>query len=274
MSAWPRSSGELWGAARAVFNVLLCIFLVGPMIVVIIVSFSSSKFLTFPPPGFSLQWYEALLANPQWVRSFWVSIQIMVPTSILATAIGTAAAFGIHRGRGPVFMAVGAAIMAPLVIPGIIVAAAIYGVFRAVSLDGTLTGFIIAHTALTVPFVVATVLPSIRLLDERLELAAYTLGATPAIAYRRIVLPLILPSIVSGLLFAMVICFDELIVSLFLSKPRLQPVAVRMYSDVLGNVDPTISAIGTLIFAFATFVLFVDSMVRGLQARRLGNENR
>jgi putative spermidine/putrescine transport system permease protein len=264
-----RTSADLWGAARASFNVLLCIFLLGPLVVVVIVSFSSARYLTFPPPGLSFQWYEKLFGDPNWAASFWASVKIMVPTGILSTIIGTAAAFGLHRSRSGLGRLVAGVVMAPLVVPGIVAAAGIYGVFRIWHLNGTVTGLVLAHTTLTVPFVVATVLPAIKMLDQRLVLAAYTLGASPAVAFRRIVLPLIGPAVVSGLLFAMIISFDELIVSLFLSTPHLQPVTVRMYSDVMGSVDPTISAIGTLIFVLSLAVLLIDNLLRTKLERRV-----
>ena len=115
---------------------------------------------------------------------------------------------------------------------------------------------------LTVPFVLSTVLASLSMIDEQLERAAMTLGATPWSAFWRIVLPLALPGILSGLLFALVISFDDLIVSLFLSSPTVRPVSVQMWSDIRGEVDPTISAVGTIIFCVSLLVLVAESLIR------------
>jgi putative spermidine/putrescine transport system permease protein len=226
----------------------------------------------FPPPGFSMQWYRKLFGDPAWVDSLLTSLEIVVPTGLLAMTVGTAAALGLARSKFPGKRLVVGLLMAPLVVPVIIIAAAIFGVFRVWDLNGTLAGFILAHTVLTVPYVLSTVLTSLQMVDEQYEKAALTLGAPPWVVFRRIVLPLILPGVLSGLLFAMVISFDELIVSLFIGSPTFRPVTVQMWSDVLGDIDPTIAAVGTLLFLFSLFVLLLESIMRrvGFESPLLG----
>jgi putative spermidine/putrescine transport system permease protein len=158
--------------------------------------------------------------------------------------------------------------MLPIVVPAIITGAALYGVYRGLGLNGTLTGLIVGHTVLILPYVVATVSASLRGLDARLEDAAATLGASPWTGFRRVTLPLLMPSVLSGLLFAMVVSFDELIVSLFVSTARVRPVAVQMWSNVRGDFDPTIAAIATLCFVFALVSLLLEMVLR----RRTGTE--
>ena len=121
---------------------------------------------------------------------------------------------------------------------------------------------ILGHAAISTPYVVFTVLGSLRMVDRRLDDAALTLGATPFQAFRRITLPLILPAVLSGMLFSMVMSFDDLIISIFISSPTVRPVAVQMWSDVRGDVDPTIAAIGTLVLAFSLIVLVLETIVR------------
>jgi putative spermidine/putrescine transport system permease protein len=262
----------LWRWLRIVVSTLLVIFLIAPMVIVVIISFSSAPFLMFPPPGFSLQWYHKLFADPAWVDSLTASVEIVVPTGILAMILGTAAALGLSRSNIPGKKLIMGLLMAPIVVPVIIIAAAIFGAFRFWSLNGTLTGFILAHTMLTVPYVVSTVLASLQMVDEQYEKAALTLGASPWVAFRRIIFPLILPGVLSGLLFAMVISFDELIVSLFIGSPTFRPVTVQMWSDVMGDINPTIAAIGTLLFLFSLLVLLSEAVMRraGFAAGRGG----
>jgi len=224
--------------------------------------------LQFPPPGFSLRWYRNIIDDPAWTDSIWVSIQVLVPSAGLATLFGTAAAHALVRGRVPGGSFIGAALMLPIIVPGIITAAALFGVYRGLGLNGTLTGLIIGHIVITMPYVVATVSSALRTLDGRLEDAASTLGAGPWAAFRRITLPLLMPAILSGLLFAAVASFDELIVSLFVSSARVRPVAVQMWSNIRGDLDPTIAAIASLCFAFALLALTLDSILR----RRSGME--
>jgi putative spermidine/putrescine transport system permease protein len=160
-------------------------------------------------------------------------------------------------------------LMAPLVVPVIITAAAIFGAFRVWGLYGTLSGLILAHTVLTIPFVLSTTLASLRMVDRALESAALTLGATPWRAFRRITFPLILPGVLSGFLFALVISFDELTVSLFISTPDVRPITVQMWSDVRGSVDPTITAIASSLFLFTLTVMLLETvMSRRVRGRR------
>lgn len=251
-----------WGRLRAVICILAAIYMIAPLFIVIAISFSSAPFLTFPPPGFSLRWYENMFGNPVWARTLITSVKILVPTAILATVLGTAAAYSLARAKFPGAIFVQGLIMAPLVVPVIITAAGIYGVFRAWGLSGTLGGLILAHTILTIPYVFATVSAALSVIDPRLEDAAATLGAPPWARFRRITLPLVMPAVLSGLLFAMVISFDELIVSLFISTAAVRPVTVQMWSNIRGDVDPTIASVATVLFIFSLAVLLLDHLMR------------
>jgi len=256
----PRAD-HVWPYLRAVICAAILIFLISPMVIVVIVSFSSAPFLTFPPPGFSLQWYNKLFSLPVWIDALSTSAIVMVPSALAATAIGTAAAVGLARGRLPGAGLIAGLVMAPMVVPVIITAAAMLAVFRQWGLQGTVLGLILAHATLATPYVVFTVLASLRLVDDQLESAAMTLGATRWRAFWRVTFPLILPAVLSGLLFAMVVSFDELVVSIFLSSPTVRPVTVQMWSDVRGDVDPTIAAIGAIILAFSVCALLLETVL-------------
>jgi putative spermidine/putrescine transport system permease protein len=253
---------SIWFSLNVVLCTAISIFLIAPMVIVVIISFSSAQFLTFPPPGFSLQWYQKLFGTPVWMDSLATSIKIMVPSSVLATLMGTAAAFALARNEFPGKSLITGLIMAPLIVPTIIIAAALLGAYRSWGLLGTYTGLILAHAAIATPYVVFTVLGSLRMVDKRLDDAALTLGANRFQAFRRVTLPLILPAVLSGMLFSMVMSFDELIISIFISSPLVRPVAVQMWSDVRGDVDPTIAAIGTLVLAFSLVVLVLEVFLR------------
>jgi putative spermidine/putrescine transport system permease protein len=253
---------SMWRALQSALCAAMVVFLIAPMAIVVVISFSSAPFLMFPPPGFSLQWYDKVFSLPVWADSLSTSFRIMIPSSILSTLLGTAAAFGLARGRFRGKGLISALILAPLVVPIIITAAALLGAYRAWGLLGTHTGLILAHAAMSVPYVVFTVLGALKLVDPRLEDAALTLGATRWQSFHRITLPLIMPAVLSGLLFSMVMSFDELIISIFISSPTVRPVTVQMWSDVRGDVDPTIAAIGTLILSFSLLVLLIEALLR------------
>ncbi len=265
-----RYSAKFWGGIRGVINALLVVYMLAPLAVILIISFSSALFLTFPPPGFSLQYYEKMFYNPTWTRTILTSIKIMVPTAIIATVLGTAAALALSRMQSRWVLVIRGILMAPLIIPVIITAAAIFGVFRIWGLYGSLSGLIIAHVILTLPYVMSTVSANLMVFDSRLEDAAANCGAPPFTAFRRITLPLIAPSVLSGMLFAMVISFDELVVSLFLSTPTVRPVTVQMWSNIRGDTDPTIAAIATVLFLFSLFALLIDGLARRKSGRAPG----
>jgi putative spermidine/putrescine transport system permease protein len=255
-------SDRLWPSLRGAICAMLAVYMIAPLVIVVVISFSSAPFLQFPPPGLSLQWYRRMLSTAAWLDSLTTSVEIMLPAATLATMLGTAAAVGIARGRFPGAAVIGGLLMAPMVVPVIITAAAVFALFQAWGLYGTLTGLILAHTLLTIPYVMATTLGALEVVDQRLEHAALTLGATPWRSFWRVTFPLILPGVLSGLLFAMVISFDELIVSLFISTPEVRPVTVQMWSDIRGDVDPTISAIATVLFLFSLAILLLESLLR------------
>ena len=263
-------SAKFWGGLRGVINALLVVYMLSPLVIVLVISFSSALFLTFPPPGLSMQWYDKMFSNPTWSRSLITSLKIMIPAAAISTIIGTAAALALSKMQSKWALFLRGILMAPLIIPVIITAAAIFGVFRIWGLYGNLQGLIIAHVILTLPYVLSTVSANLVMFDNRLEDAAANCGAPPWTTFRRITLPLISPSVLSGMLFAMVISFDELVVSLFLSTPRVRPVTVQMWSNIKGDTDPTIAAIATVLFLFSLMALLADGIARRKSGRAAG----
>jgi len=251
-----------WTILRRLVCGLVIVYTIAPLLIIAILSFSAAPFLTFPPPGFSLQWYEHVVNDPVWVRSLTTTALITIPAAFLATAIGTCASVAVARGNIPFPSVVSGFVMMPLVVPTIITAAAIFGAFRPWGLQGTYGGLILAHVLLTIPYVFSVTLAALRTVGPDVEGAALTLGASPLRVLLRITVPMIGPGIMSGLLFAAVMSFDELVVSMFLSTPQIRPVTVQMWSDVLGAVDPTISAIATSLFVFTLLLLLVDHLVK------------
>jgi putative spermidine/putrescine transport system permease protein len=257
-----KDTRPLWRAMRLLICLLVAIYMLVPLAIVLITSFSAAPFLAFPPPGLSLRWYSAIFANPIWLNAFSVSVQILIPTALVSTALGTAAAYALVRQPIPGASLISGILMLPIVVPVIITGAAMFSAFRGFGLLGTISGLIIAHIVLTLPYVLASITAALKVVDVRLEQAALTLGASHWAVFRRITLPLILPSVLSSMLFAMVISFDELVVSLFLSSARVKPVTVQIWSSIVGEGDPTITAVAAPLFVFSLVVLMVDSFIR------------
>lgn len=241
---------------------LTVFFLMAPTLVVVPMSFTASNALTFPPEGFSTRWYEKMLTDPQWSTGFVNSAQVAFLTAILATALGTLAALGTVRGQFPGRSAVNALILSPLIVPVIIIAIGMFSMFVRWKLAGSIVGLVLAHTALAVPFVVVNVATSLRTMDRNLELAAQSLGAGPVRTFRRITLPLILPGVLAGGLFAFITSWDEVVVSIFLTSARFRTLPVEMWEQVRQVVDPTVAAVATTLLAVTTSLLLLVLVVR------------
>ncbi|MFF3664485.1 ABC transporter permease [Microtetraspora malaysiensis] len=259
-------SARLARAALWLTGVLVAAWLVAPTLVVIPLGFTDKVSLTFPPTGWSTRWYANFFSDPAWTAALANSLLVGVLVAVVATVLGTAAAFGLSRWtsrRGAAAARV--LLLAPMIVPGIIVAIGVYAVFLKFQLAGSLAGFVAAHTVLALPFVVVSVSASLGTFDVRLEAAAASLGAGRWATFRQVTLPLIMPGVVSGALFAFVTSFDEVVVSLFIQSPALVTLPVQMYSSVTRETDPTLAAAATMILALTT-VLVTGGLA--LSARR------
>ena len=182
--------------------------------------------------------------------------------AIVAVILGTLAAFGLVRGRFPGKGLVNALVLAPMIAPGIVVAVAVFGVFLGWRLAGTWIGFLLAHAMLAVPFVVVSVSTSLSSFDRTLERAAASLGASAVTTFRRVTLPLIIPGVASGALFAFVTSFDEVVIALYLKSPTLYTLPTKMYTSVTSEVDPTIAAASTVILVVTTTLILLPTFLR------------
>jgi putative spermidine/putrescine transport system permease protein len=241
---------------------LVLFYLVFPVFVVVPVSFSSAKYLQFPPPGWSLQWYQNYLERPGWVPATFLSIRVAIATAVLATTLGTAASLALVRGRFPGRNAVNSFIVSPLVVPGIIVAIGVYFVYAQARLVGNPIGLMLAHTALALPFVVTNVSATLQGFDERLEFAAMNLGANRWQTFRRVTLPIIRPGVFAGALFAFITSFDELIVALFISGSGAVTLPRKMWDSLRQEIDPTIAAVSTVLIALSIVILLSAELLR------------
>jgi putative spermidine/putrescine transport system permease protein len=244
------------GVGAAIF-----VFLVLPLLVVVPISFSAAKYLTFPPPGWSAQWYERYFGSREWMSATLRSVEVAALTTLAATVVGTAAALALRRSfRGKALVSL--IVVAPMVVPVIIVAIGIYGLYARLQMVGTLAGLVLAHTVLALPFVVVVVTATLRGFDETLELAAHNLGANRWQTFRLVTLPLIRPGVVSGALLAFITSFDEVVVAIFVSGARNPTLPKQMWDGIRTEIDPTVAAVSTLLIAVTTTVLAAITLVR------------
>lgn len=251
-------------AAATIFYLIL------PVLVIIPMSFAKSAFLSFPPEQFSTRWYHALLEDPTWLESALWSLQVAVLATICAVILGTLAAMGLVRGRYPLRGAITALLLAPIIVPYVIVGLAVYIVFLRMGLTETPLGFVLVHTALAVPYVTINVASGLVSYDRSLELAAHSLGAGPVSTFFRVTLPNIAPSVLAGALFAFITSWDEVVTAIFLSGPRMTTLPVRIWSGVKIQIDPTVAAISglTLFVIIASFILYGLTRLSGKVVRK------
>ncbi len=246
-------------------SAVVALWLIAPTLVVVPMSFTGRASFQFPPDTWSIRWYRNFFTNPDWTSSLVTSARVAALVTIISVCIGTAAAFGLSRSRLRGKTLLNGVILLPIVMPLIIVGVGVYIIFLSWGLVGTTLGFVAVHTALAVPFVVITVLASLRSFDRDLERAAAGLGASRFAIFFQVVLPLIRPGILSGALFAFVASFDEIVVALFISSSETRTLPVQMYTSVTREVDPTIAAASTLVITSTTLMLL---LVAALQTRQ------
>ncbi len=242
----------------------ILVFLLLPSVLVVPMSFSATSYLRFPPAGFSLRWYRAFFDDPEWISASLFSLEIAAMTTLAAAVIGTMAAVALVRGRLVAKDTISALVLAPLIVPHVIVAIAVYFQFAPLGRVGTRLGFVLIHTALAVPYVVLVVTAALQRVPPSLEMAGLNLGASRLRCFHSITLPLIAPSITAGAVFAFLASFDETVVSFFISGVEHKTVTRKMFEDIEFNLSPVIAAASTL-FVAATVLL----MLLGTQARKV-----
>jgi len=262
-------AGQLATILFRTFCACVLAFLIAPILVIMPLSFSSEPWFTYPLPGVSLRWYENLFGDDRWRDAITNSLIVAVGSTTLSTVFGTLAAVGLSRANLPWRGLILGIIISPMIVPVVITGAALFFGYSLVGLNNTYAGIILAHTILSVPFVVITVTASLAGFDGSLMRAAANLGATPLKAFRLVMLPLIAPGVISGALFAFVTSWDEVVTVLFIASPTQRTLPMQMFSGIREQISPTITAAATLLILIA-----VSSMVALELLRRRAATNR
>ncbi|HJV50650.1 MAG TPA: ABC transporter permease subunit [Noviherbaspirillum sp.] len=239
-------------------------FLVLPALFVVPISFTQDSFLSWPPNGFTLKWYQAVFADGRWGGAAGRSFIVALLAAAGGTLIGVPAAFFLVRQRMAGKTALLAFLMAPMILPHIIVAVALFYVFSQIGLIGTTFGLVLGHTVLTIPYVVITVMAVIKGYDIRLDHAAWTLGASRVKTFWHITIPVLKSGLIAAFMFAFITSFDELTIALFLTGGEITTLPKLMWDDALLKVSPMLAAVATLLLAFMTVLILASA---GLQRR-------
>ncbi len=298
--ALPKHASTLervWHYTYLVICALIFLFLIAPILIVIPLSFNAEpyftfteKMLRFDPTGYSLRWYDLLLTfgmvdpdvqrNGAWWLDFWQnsawmragknSIIIGFFSTILATALGTLAALGLSRPEMPMRRIIMAVLISPMIVPIIITATGLFFFYSMTGLAGTYFGIVLAHATLGIPFVIITVTATLVGFDHSLTRAAASLGANPRTTFFKITMPLILPGVISGGLFAFVTSFDEVVVVLFVAGYDQQTIPRQMWNGIREQISPAILAVATILVVISIILLATIELLRRRSERLRG----
>ena len=261
----PRTS---WGRILlCLLSGMILIFLVAPLFIVIPISFSAARYLQFPPESFSLQWYQNFFTTDEWVRGTLNSLKIAGLTGFLASALGIPAALALTRYKFKGAQFLHSFLISPMISPIIIIAIAVYFFFAKLHMIGGITALVISHTILAIPVVLISVSASLQGFDHSLEQAAMSLGANPFKTFFLITVPLIRPGIISGLLFAFITSFDEVVIAIFVATYRSITLPKHMWSAMRQEIDPTIAAVSSLLITVSVVTILIVSIAQRNRAK-------
>jgi putative spermidine/putrescine transport system permease protein len=244
-----------------VLAAVIMLLLVIPTFIVIPMSFSDSQYLEFPPSNWSVRWYHVYLESPKWMRATVTSLQVGVLTMLLATPLGTMAAYGLfvsgHRAARAIFVF----LITPMIVPVILIAIGTFYAYGRVGLNNTIFGLVLAHTVLAAPLVMIVITAALRTYDLDQERVARSLGATRVKAFFVITLPQIKFSIVTAALLSFLTSFDEVIIAIFVSGGSNATLTKHMFAALRDFIDPTIAAISTIMIVVSTTLLLAAQFI-------------
>ncbi|KIC36211.1 polyamine ABC transporter permease [Leisingera sp. ANG-M7] len=280
MSALPpyATAGQrTWHYTFRVICGLVFFFLIAPIVVIIPLSFNAQDFFTFTPEmlrldpeGYSLKHYRDFFNNDSWQSAMWNSLKIAPMATIVSVTFGTLAAIGLSQPHVPFRRAIMAILISPMIVPLIISAAGMYFFYSRIGLQGTYIGVVLAHAALGIPFVIITVTATLVGFDRSLTRAAANMGADPVTTFFRVQMPLILPGVISGGLFAFITSFDEVVVVLFVGSAGQKTLPWQMFIGLREQISPTILAVATILVAISIMLLATVEMLRRRSERLRG----
>ncbi len=272
------STGQrIWYYTFRLICGLIFFFLIAPIVVVIPLSFNAQDFFTFTPEmlrldpeGYSLKHYRDFFSNSEWQSSLWNSVRIAPVATLLSVGFGTLAAIGLSQPHVPYRRAIMAILISPMIVPLIISAAGMYFFYSRLGLQGSYWGVVLAHAALGIPFVIITVTATLVGFDRSLTRAAANMGADPVTTFFRVQMPLILPGVISGALFAFITSFDEVVVVLFVGSAGQKTLPWQMFLGLREQISPTILAVATILVVISIALLTTVELLRRRSERLRG----
>jgi putative spermidine/putrescine transport system permease protein len=249
----------------AVFSTLILLFLALPIVVIVVTSFGNDAFGSFPPSSWTLNWYAQLFADgSKWPAALSLSVLVASLTTVFSLILGMTAATALVRSELPLRSAVYGLVLAPLVIPQVVIALGLFLLFEPASMLGSPIAIALGHTVLASPIAVMILIATLKGIDERLEDAAASMGAGRLTVARRITFPLAAPGLIAAAIFSFITSFDEFFISQFLSSVDTTTLPIQVFNVLQFDVDPTVTAISAVLIAVAVLALALVGVVRRL----------
>jgi putative spermidine/putrescine transport system permease protein len=248
--------------ALNVFAVLVIAFAVLPTVVVFPFAFNAQDYIGFPTGGWSTRWFESYFEDRTWTDATVQSLVVASLATLVSVVVGTLGALALVRRRMPAAGAIGTVLLFPMVAPPIVIAVGLYAFFSRLELVGTLPGLVLAHALLGTPFVFVNVSARLRTLDERLEQAAQSLGASPARTFLTVTVPTVAPAVVAGGLFAFLASWDEFIIAAFIAGVNGQTLPLRIFAGIRFEVDSTNAAVAAMLVSLVLLGLLINELLK------------
>ncbi|HBT68035.1 MAG TPA: ABC transporter permease [Agrobacterium sp.] len=242
--------------------IIVCLFLILPIAFIAALSFGSSQWLIFPPPSWTLKWYEALFADPRWLYSALTSLKIASIVTVLSVVLGFLAALGLNRGTFVGREVLRALFLTPMILPVVVLAVALYALFLQLGLAGTTIAFIIAHLLIALPFSIISIGNALEGFDKSIEDAAILCGASPWEARLRVTVPAVSHGIFAAAIFSFLASWDEVVLAIFMASPTLQTLPVKIWSTLRQDLTPVIAAASTILIAFTILLIVLAALFR------------
>lgn len=250
---WPLKAG------LTTIAVLVVVFLLAPIVFITLLSFGSSPWLIFPPPDWTLHWYEEMWADAGWLQAMWQSTKVALIVTVLSVVLGFLTALALVRGRFPGRAWLRGFFITPMVLPVVVLAVALYAFCLKLGLTGTLTGFVIGHLIIALPFSIITLCNALEGYDFSLEEAALICGASPWQVKWRVTLPALRLSLFAAAVFSFLVSWDEVVVSIFMATPGMETLPVRIWTALRQDLSPVIAAVSTVLIGITVLLMLLAS---------------
>lgn len=245
--------------SKLFFSVIATLFLLLPLIAILPLAFTSSTVLSYPIPSYSLRWFTEIFENSVWFHSIINSLIVGTGATVIALVLGILATLGMRKNIS-IIPALNVIFMLPMVVPAVVIGVGMQIIFSNLGINNSYTALIIAHSVISIPFVIICVSSSLNAIDKKLEFAALSLGASPFWVFAKVTLPLCSPGIAAGAVLAFATSLDEVVLTMFVAGPSQRTLARQMFSTIKENISPTIAAAAAL-FIVTTIIMMLFAML-------------